>query len=66
MFKTIVHAKLHQTGKPWDTWRWVGNVPTKSTARIQWFKDAMTRFGDEFTNLYDSELASILSQRDAS
>ena len=47
MLATIEHAKLHQSGKPWASWTWLGNVPAKATARLQHIKEAIGKFGEQ-------------------
>ena len=65
MLATIVHAKLHQSGKPWASWTWLGNVPAKATARLQHIKEAIGKFGEQLLeqNVIEALVAARTTQR---
>ena len=52
MFATIEHAKLHQSERPWASWSWLGNV---APDKIEHFKEAIGKFGEEFLETYETE-----------
>ena len=65
MLATIVHAKLHQSGKPWASWTWLGNVPAKATAQLQHIKEAIGKFGEQLLeqNVIEALVAARTTQR---
>ena len=63
MLATIEHAKLHQSGTPWASWTWLGNVPAKATARVQNIKESIGKFGEKLLKQNEIEAHAISDTR---
>ena len=63
MLALIEQTKLHQSGKAWASWTWLGNVPANSTVRRQHIKEAILKFVEQL--LEQNEIEALVAARTA-
>ena len=59
MIATIGQAKLQQSGTPWASWTWIGDVPAKTSARMQHVKEAILKFAEQL--LKQNEIETLVA-----